>query len=124
MNESATPPPPPVPAGWYGDNEGRVRWWNGNEWTDAYAPLTAQTMIRQPFNPFSVLGFVLALVSAVIFASGIFAVGVGALGLVASIMGYADKVRRGRGFAVAGIVVSGVAILVGLLAIVRTFTNG
>ena len=27
-----------VPAGWYDDGSGRQRWWDGEQWTDTYAP--------------------------------------------------------------------------------------
>jgi energy-coupling factor transporter transmembrane protein EcfT len=120
MDETATPPPPATPAGWYIDSDGRMRWWDGQAWTDAYAPVAAPTA---PMNPFSVLGFVLGLVALVLFAAGPVALGVGVLGLVASITGYADRIRRGRGFAVAGIVLCGVAIVLGLLSVLRAFTG-
>ena len=29
-----------VPAGWYDDGSGRQRWWDGEQWTDHYAPET------------------------------------------------------------------------------------
>jgi hypothetical protein len=34
-----TPATPGVPAGWYDDSTtGRMRWWNGAEWTNDFAP--------------------------------------------------------------------------------------
>ena len=29
-----------APAGWYDDGSGRQRWWDGEQWTDHYAPET------------------------------------------------------------------------------------
>jgi MFS family permease len=31
-------PGPPTPAGWYPDPGGRMRWWDGNTWTEHTAP--------------------------------------------------------------------------------------
>jgi hypothetical protein len=99
-----------------------MRWWDGHAWTDAYAPVVV-TPAKAAINPFSVLGFVLGLVALVLLTTGPAALGIGVLGLVASLGGYADRVRRGRGFAVAGIVISGAAILFGLLGVLRLFTG-
>ena len=120
---SDAPPPPPTPAGWYNDSAGRMRWWDGHAWTDAYAPVVVPTP-RAPVNAISVTGFVLALVGLVSSVTGLFAVGLGVLGLIASIAGYGDKVRRGRGLAVAGMVVGGAAIVIALFAVVRNLSIG
>lgn len=41
MQPVAAPTQKPVPAGWHADyTSGRMRWWNGVEWTDTYgAPI-------------------------------------------------------------------------------------
>jgi hypothetical protein len=111
MDETVTPPPPATPAGWYNDSDGRMRWWDGQGWTNAYAPVVVAAP-KAAMNPFSVLGFVLSLVTLVLSFSGFVAIGLGVLGLVASIGGYRDRTRRGRGLAVAGIVIAPFAILV------------
>lgn len=118
---NTTPPPPTTPAGWYDDGQGHMRWWNGVQWTDSYAPVVVQR--REPMDPFSVLGFVLGLVALALFSAGPITFGLGVLGLIASIYGARDAVRRGRGLAVAGLVLCGVAVLVGLLGSVRVFTG-
>lgn len=117
-----TPPPPTTPAGWYDDGQGRMRWWDGSGWTDAYAPVIVQRP-RAPFSPFSVLGFVLAIVGFFLALGGVIGLGVGVLGLVASLGGYRDHVRRGRGLAVAGIIVSIASIVVGGVQLLRLFTG-
>jgi hypothetical protein len=120
---NTTPPPPTTPAGWYDDGQGRMRWWDGQSWTDAYAPVVVQPP-RAPFNPFSILGFVLAIVGFFLAMGGVVGLGLGVLGLVASLGGYRDAMRRGRGLAVAGIVVSAVAIVIGGLQALRLFAGG
>lgn len=38
----ADTPPHSVPAGWYPSDGGRLRWWDGRQWTEHYAPALAQ----------------------------------------------------------------------------------
>jgi hypothetical protein len=64
-----------------------------------------------------VSGFVVACVALLVgFANGqIIAVLLGAFGLILSIGGYADRKRRGRGLAVAGLLISAAAVSQGVL---------
>ncbi|MFP3464587.1 DUF2510 domain-containing protein [Leifsonia sp. SIMBA_070] len=118
---NVTPPPPTTPAGWYNDDQGRMRWWDGQQWTDAYAPLVVQAP-RTPMNAVSVTGFVLSLSAFVFGVTGYFGAALGVLGLMISIGGYASKPLRGRGFAVAGIIVGATAIVIGVLSIIRNLS--
>lgn len=52
MDSDASATPPPTPAGWYSDpDSGKLRWWDGTRWTDAFAeqaippPLAVPTLI-------------------------------------------------------------------------------
>jgi len=38
MPDEIIPPHSPVPAGWYPDHEGTMRWWDGQAWTSHTAP--------------------------------------------------------------------------------------
>ena len=38
VNEEQIPPHSPVPAGWYPDQAGTMRWWDGQAWTSHTAP--------------------------------------------------------------------------------------
>ncbi|MGN7799040.1 DUF2510 domain-containing protein [Leifsonia sp. 22587] len=125
---NTTPPPPTTPAGWYDDGQGRLRWWDGQSWADVYAPVVQQVMVSQPqtsINGVSVTGFVLACVAFPAAAvSGMLGALLALFGLMISIGGYADKNHRGRGFAVAGMIISAAAICLGALMIFRYFTLG
>lgn len=37
-----------TPAGWYDDGSGRMRWWDGRQWTPNYAPTSAPTSVTTP----------------------------------------------------------------------------
>ncbi|MGW9628703.1 DUF2510 domain-containing protein [Microbacterium sp. NPDC055521] len=37
-----------VPAGWYDDGSGRQRWWDGEQWTEHYAPESAAAEPAEP----------------------------------------------------------------------------
>lgn len=40
------PPHPPVPSGWYHDpKSGLQRWWDGNQWTEHFAPAATQQVL-------------------------------------------------------------------------------
>lgn len=128
MSESITPPPPTVPAGWYNDGQGRLRWWDGYRWTDAYAPVVVQAPLavqtpRAPFSGISIAGFILSCVGFVFAATSVLGILLGLFGLIVSIGGYADKTRRGRGLAVAGIIVGASAITLAVLLLLRSFTG-
>lgn len=125
MSET-TPQPPAPPAGWYNDSEGRMRWWDGRAWTDAYAPVvTVQVRPSVPFSTISITGFVLSLVALLFGYTGYFGAATGVIALLISIGGYADsKRRRGRGFAVAGIIIGASAITIGVLAVIRYLASG
>jgi len=80
-----------------------MRWWDGQQWTDAYAPVVrAQVVPQTPISAISITGFVLSVIGLALSGSGYFGAALGVLGVVLSIGGYADRHRRGRGFAVAG----------------------
>lgn len=122
MSDATAPPPPVTPAGWYDDGQGRLRWWDGRTWTDAYAPVVQMVPAGPRFSGIAITGFVLACASLLLSSLGVLGILLGVFGLIMSIGGYADKKRRGRGFAVAGIIVACVGIALSILLLVSRFT--
>jgi hypothetical protein len=106
--------PPIGPAGWFQDDWGRRRWWDGEQWNDAAAP---QKVERVPHIPGRMSGFFcgVAGVACVLVLPPWVSVPLGVIGLVQS----ARALRRaragmpGHGLAVAGLVCSIVATVLG-----------
>ncbi|WP_426521405.1 hypothetical protein ACPPVQ_11555 [Diaminobutyricibacter sp. McL0618] len=82
--------------------------------SDAPTPAGPQ---QSQFSVSATAGFAIACAAFLIaFTAGLFpAVLVGVLGLIVSIWGCTDRTRRGRPFAIAGIVIASAAIAQGLL---------
>lgn len=127
--------------GWYPDNAGTLRYWDGMQWTEHTAPelrqpeahqyappVLPQQGYPQPYasqpsvyaprlvgtgapNGVATAGFIVGLVS--VFLPLIFGLAVGATGLVLSIVGAvkSSTTGTGKGLAVAGIVLSSVGII-------------
>lgn len=74
---------------------------------------------QTPTNTVAVVGFILSLVG-VILSLTILGPLLGTFGGIMSIIAYRDKQHRNRGFAVAGIVLGGAAIAIGVLFIIRS----
>ncbi|WP_205288705.1 DUF2510 domain-containing protein [Leifsonia aquatica] len=113
---SETPPPaPPIPAGWYADDRGRVRWWDGSSWTEKRAPL-AQTVPRTPSGSLGLTGFVFACVAfAAALVVGVLGVLIGLVGVVVSVFGTTERHRGGRRLAIGGVVLSVASMCVGVV---------
>lgn len=131
---SEYPAPEPIPAAaaaWYPDPSGtpRMRWWDGIEWTQRYAPYiqapmpSAEAVI--PMSKLAVWGFVLSLVGLLFIASTLAETPtMVALGLSIAAL-KATKRKRGRGLAIAGLVISSVCLLIIILMVItRGPANG
>lgn len=101
------------PAGWYDDGSGRQRYWNGTGWTESYAPSVPAKQVsiqQQPVMdvPGRTSGFVCGLIAAIFVAMPIVALPVGIPGWVlsAKAMKRLPEGSRGRGLAIAGLVLS------------------
>ncbi|MFD5864345.1 DUF2510 domain-containing protein [Agromyces sp. NPDC127015] len=47
----STPTTTAAPAGWYDDGSGRLRWWNGAQWTEHFAPPPAPPQQTHSMGP-------------------------------------------------------------------------
>jgi hypothetical protein len=74
---------------------------------------------QTPTNNVAVVGFILSLVGVVLSLTVLGPL-LGVFGGIMSIVAYRDKQHRSRGFAVAGIVLGGAAIVIGVLFILRS----
>jgi uncharacterized protein DUF2510 len=121
---SDTPPSaPPIPAGWYADDRGLVRWWDGTSWTNKRAPM-AQTTPQTSSNSVGLTGFVLACVAfAAALLIGALGVLFGVIGVVISLFGIAERNRGGRRFAVAGTIISAASVCVGIFTFWWAWTS-
>jgi hypothetical protein len=121
---SDTPPSaPPIPAGWYADNRGRVRWWDSTSWTNKRAPI-AHTTSQTPSNSVGLTGFVLACVAfAAALLLGALGVLFGLIGVVISLFGITERNRGGRRFAVAGTIISAASVCVGIFMFWLAWTS-
>jgi hypothetical protein len=129
-----TPSTPGVPAGWYNDSTtGRMRWWNGIEWTNDFAPVTPAYptapahpgyAIMQPYvvtpagnGPAAAaltLGIVAFFLTPIPFFIGLFLGGIPALlAVVFGIVGIsrAGHTRAGLPMAVIGLCLGGFEII-------------
>lgn len=104
--------------GWYDDDSGSKRWWDGERW-GAYAPPppTAANVVqpqRAPMNGAAVAGLVLGLVAIVAWWVPVLGIVVAALGVVVSSAGLwlqrSGQRATGRGAAAAGLVLSVLSI--------------
>jgi hypothetical protein len=117
--------PPIGPAGWFRDDNGIRRWWDGERWNDAAAPPKVE---RVPDIPGRLSGFFCGVAGAasVLWAPTIVSVPLGVIGLVQS----ARALRRvpsgvpGHGLAMAGLVCSIVATSVGALFFTLSVIQG
>lgn len=112
MSETA---PRATPPGWYDDGSGRNRWWDGTQWTGQYAP-----DVKPKLSGVSLAGFICSTVGflasygptqiLIVIAVGIILSGVG--------LSHTKSGYRGRGFAIAGMVLGCFAIGMVILAAV------
>jgi len=108
--------PPSTPPGWYPDQAGVTRWWDGTTWGPE-APAATQ----KPLSTIAVVGFVASLVSIVSFfwLAGLVA---SLAGLIFSIYGIKETGtagKRGNGLAVAGMIISALTIIGSIGLVVR-----
>ena len=112
---SETSPPTPKP-GWYPDASGGQRWWDGTQWTEHRAPAVAQA---QPLIhvPGRMPGFVCGLIGFIFVAIPIVAIPLGIVGWVESTkaLRLSRDATRGRGLAVAGLVLSIASVAISAL---------
>ena len=111
MTNDAEPPEPPAAApGWYDDGSGTRRWWDGAQWSTQYV---APPVVAAPrFSGIAIAGFVLALVAGVAVYAGVAALILALFGILFSAVGISSTAQqRGRGLAVAGVIISGLALI-------------
>lgn len=88
---SAHPVSPSIPAGWYPDGQGRMRWWDGTAWTEQYSPATgvpvAPVMLVVRRNGLATAAMVLGIIAAVLSFTVIFIYIAMVLGVIAVILG-------------------------------------
>lgn len=124
-HDQGRPPTPPRPdAGWYADPErpDRLRWWDGESWTEHTAPVEAGPPAapaapdeRQPGNGYSIGAIVLGVASFVFLPIVLGVIGI-VLALVARSRG--ERLWRwGLGLSVAGTVIGTLLAFVLLSAV-------
>ena len=119
MTEHSNPTGAPTAApGWYEDASGTRRWWDGQQWSDV-APVAAP---RRPWSGLSIAAFVVSLVTVVLFRfSPMIDIIGGAIAVVGAIFGMQDTAtKRGRGLAIAALVIGIVMLLFGIFFAITT----
>ncbi len=103
-----------TPAGWYDDGSGRQRWWDGQQWTDHYAPDAAASAPSSPpsspsseASPYSPP----AAPAAVGYGSAPSGAGYGAPGTYRAPGGYGAVADAPKPMSVVGLVGFGLAVL-------------
>lgn len=119
-------------AGWYDDGQGRLRWWDGAQWTDSYAASATDTGSAPPpsgtapKNLWGVLSLIAGIVG-ILLAWIIFGGVVGIAGVVFGLVGL-SAVRSGRAtnraMSIWGVILSGVAILMSIAFVVVYISFG
>jgi hypothetical protein len=121
-DDQLQPHVPAAAAGWYPDDTGRTRWWNGTAWAQ-YAP---ERVTNGPATASLVLGLVgVALAFTLVLAP--FSVPLILAGFVLGIIGLRRSSRNGKvggGKAVAGIIICGLPILLVVYVAVTGNTVG
>jgi hypothetical protein len=101
------PPTINVPPGWYPDQTGNQRWWDGTQW-GVYAPAPTTR-----FSGVAIAGMILGILAILgSYVTG--AVLLAAAGMLCSGLGLTNTkggAMRGRGFAITGWICSGVAVI-------------
>lgn len=132
--------PSTVPAGWYPDGSGQSRYWDGSAWTENFqppappaAPPAGAPTAGAPYpqamkNALGTTGLVLGIIGCAVgvipflfFISGT----LGLIGLILGLVGW-GRTRKGTAsngkVAVAGVILSLIAIILGIVGIVITVT--
>lgn len=110
MSDAVTPSS--VPAGWYPDTQGRMRWWDGATWTEHFAPV-APVVGARPSNGtaiasmvLGITGFALSLTIVLI----VVALPMAVVGLILGMVGLSKSKQLGgvgRAQAWAGVILCG-----------------
>ena len=109
-----------APAGWYDDGSGQMRYWDGTTWGPVAPPPPAPA-VQPKFSGISIAAFVLACVGLLAFATGPVGFILDVLAVIFSIAGLADRTRRGRGFAAAGIIIATAGLTLSFMLLVNSW---
>lgn len=86
--------------------------------TNVPTETTSQPKCKRKINAYALVGFILAMVSVITFHRdflGLMALAAMALSIVGLVQIHKDNVQRGKGFAIAGMVVGAYYVIIGLL---------
>ena len=128
MSNAGTPPPP----GWYRDphDPHLQRWWNGLAWSEQASPIrpgpaprespwgAAPQQTARRNNSFAVWGFVISIVAILLWAlSGIASIVVAASAVPLGVVGLmnAKTLEKGRGLAIAAIIIGAFQAVGGII---------
>lgn len=122
--------------GWYPDETGRQRWWDGSQWGGyaasplVYAQVPQQvTIVRAPTNGLAVASMVIGISATVLSWTIIllfFTVPASLIGLILGILGLntARKMDgRGKGMAITGIVLCALPFVIGGILIIMSIAG-
>lgn len=127
MSETQNTPP-----GWYSDESGRQRYWDGKAW-GVYAPdqtpvpVVDSAPVRLQLNGAAVAGLVLGILAAITFWIPVLGIIIAALGIIFSSVGLwlikRQQRASGRAVAAAGLVLSVVSAFIFLFMLLLVASN-
>lgn len=126
MTENVSQSPPP--AGWYPDNSGRQRWWDGSQWTEHYQPVPPVVLILQA-NGYAIASMVLGITGFALSLTIILivvAIPMAVVGFILGFIGLGNANRsggRGRAQAITGIVLCGLPFVLWIIGSIMSLAS-